>query len=277
MDYEIWKRSKRIENEFLRSLEKLCNTFVKIAKATGSDQQKYVNAMHNFQNSIEYERYITSAVKRMVTPLGISNQRTWRMAVKKAAKGKILYRSLVEELRQSGYRIMEGQIIENANLIKTLPEDVASKVVVDIVEHALQGKRSESIERLIIDKTDQHSRASARLIARTEVSKTSTALTKARSEQLGIQWYIWRTALDGNKVRISHQIMEGVLVNWNDPPSPEALAGEKSVGYYHAGNIWNCRCYPEPLIDIDDVHWPHKVYTNGKIITMKKGDFLQLL
>lgn len=277
MDYEIWKRSKRIENEFLRSLEKLCNTFVKIAKATGSDQQKYVNAMHNFQNSIEYERYITSAVKRMVTPLGISNQRTWRMAAKKAAKGKILYRSLVEELRQGGYRIMEGQIIENVSLIKTLPEDVASKVVVDIAEHALQGKRSESIERLIIDKTDQHSRASARLIARTEVSKTSTALTKARSEQLGIQWYIWRTALDGNRVRISHQIMEGVLVNWNDPPSPEALAGEKNVGYYHAGNIWNCRCYSEPLIDIDVVHWPHKVYTNGKIITMKKGDFLQLL
>ena len=277
MGYEIWKRSKRIENEFLRSLEKLCNTFVKIAKATGSDQQKYINAMRNFQNSIEYERYITSAVKRMVTPLGISNQRTWRMAAKKAAKGKILYRSLVEELRQGGYRIMEGQIIENVSLIKTLPEDIANKVVRDIAEYVLQGKRAESIERLIVDKTNKHSRASARLIARTEVSKTSTALTKARSEQLGIQWYVWRTALDGNRVRISHQIMEGVLVNWNDPPSPEALAGEKNVGYYHAGNIWNCRCYPEPLIDIDDVHWPHKVYINGKITIMKKGDFLQLL
>ena len=277
MDYEIWKRSKRIENEFLRSLEKLCNTFVKIAKATGSDQQKYVNAMHNFQNSIEYERYITSAVKRMVTPLGISNQRTWRMAAKKAAKGKILYRSLVEELRQDGYRIMEGQIIENVSLIKTLPEDIANKIVRDIAEYALQGKRAESIERLIVDKTNKHSRASARLIARTEVSKTSTALTKARSEQLGIQWYVWRTALDGNRVRLSHQIMEGVLVNWNNPPSPEALAGEKNVGHYHAGNIWNCRCYAEPLLDIDDAHWPHKVYTNGKITTMKKGDFLQLL
>ena len=209
MDYEIWKRSKRIENEFLKSLEKLCNTFAKIANATGNDQQKYINAMRNFQNSIEYERYITSAVKRMVTPLGISNQRTWRIAAKKAAKGKILYRSLVEELRQGGYRIMEGQIIENVSLIKTLPEDIANKVVRDIAEYALQGKRAESIERLIVDKTNKHSRASARLIARTEVSKTSTALTKARSEQLGIQWYVWRTALDGNRVRISHQIMEG--------------------------------------------------------------------
>lgn len=71
--------------------------------------------------------------------------------------------------------------------------------------------------------------------------------------------------------------MEGVLVNWNEPPSPEALAGEKSVGNYHAGNIWNCRCYPEPLIEIDDISWPHKVYTNGKIQTMGKMQFEQMM
>lgn len=62
--------------------------------------------------------------------------------------------------------------------------------------------------------------------------------------------------MDGLRVRKSHRIMEGVLVNWNMPPSPERLAGEKDVGNYHAGNIWNCRCYPEPLISVDDIRWP---------------------
>ena len=67
--------------------------------------------------------------------------------------------------------------------------------------------------------------------------------------------------------------MEGVLVNWNDPPSPEKLIGEKDVGKYHAGNIWNCRCYSAPLLEIDDVKWPHEVYMNGKIKKMNRKEF----
>lgn len=183
----------------------------------------------------------------------------------------------MDELRQGSFRIIQNQMIENVSLIKTLPEDVASKVVHDIAESTMKGMRAESIERLIRDKTNQHARASARLIARTETAKTQSALTKARSEQLDLRWYVWRTSLDGNRVRKSHQIMEGVLVNWNNPPSPEELAGEQSVGNYHAGNIWNCRCYSEPLLEINDVKWPHKVYLNGQIKMMGKREFEQIM
>ena len=70
--------------------------------------------------------------------------------------------------------------------------------------------RASDIAKIIQDKTKQHSRASARLIARTEVSKTTTALTKARCNNLDIHWYVWRTAEDGNRVRKSHRIMNGV-------------------------------------------------------------------
>ena len=71
--------------------------------------------------------------------------------------------------------------------------------------------------------------------------------------------------------------MNDVLVSWNNPPSPELLVKEKDVGRYHAGNIWNCRCYSEPLIDIDDVKWPHKVYINGSIQKMSKARFSLLI
>ena len=67
--------------------------------------------------------------------------------------------------------------------------------------------------------------------------------------------------------------MNGVLVRFDDPPSPEALIGESSVGKYNAGGIWNCRCYAEPLIDIDDVKWPCRVYSNGNIKSMHKKEF----
>lgn len=277
MKFDRWRRLRSVEYEFRNSLLKICKLFNKIATSTQQDQQAYINAMNNFQNSDEYNRFIGSAVKRMVTGLYQSNSNTWREAARKATKGKMLYGALMEELRKGDSRIMQDKIVENINLIKTLPNDVATKVVKDVTEATIKGKRASEIEKIIRVQTDKHSRASARLIARTEVSKTTTAITKQRSEQLDLHWYVWRTALDWDRVRKSHRNMEDVLVNWNNPPSPEALVGEKDVGNYHAGNIWNCRCYPEPLLDVEDVKWPHKVYYNGSIQKMSKNQFEQLM
>lgn len=277
MRFNLWRRARSVENEYLKSLYIICDIFKKIAQSSGNDQQKYIQKMNNFQNSYQYEKFIMSTVKRMVTPLSVDNMRTWRQAARKSTKGKFLYRVLMEELDQGIGHVIDNQVISNASLIRTLPNDVAQKVTKNIAEETLKGERARSIEQIIRQETDKHSRASARLIARTEVSKTQSALTQARSEQLDLRWYVWRTALDGDRVRKSHRLMEGVLVNWKDPPAPEELVGEKSAGHYHAGNIYNCRCYPEPLLDVDDVKWPHKVYRNGQIISMGKRQFEQIM
>lgn len=277
MKKDDWKTTRLLQDSFLDTLSKLTDLFHYIAFSAGDDKEKYINDMWNFQNSEPFNSFVYSAVKRMVTPIAVQNMRTWRMAAKKATKNPSLYRMLMSEINQGLKSDIEIQIEENAGLIKTLPTDVAKKVTKDISDMALKGMRASEIAKVIREQTDKHSRASAKLIARTEVSKTTTALTKARCDNLDLHWYVWRTMEDGDIVRKSHRIMEGVLVNWNEPPSPEALAGEKSAGNYHAGNIWNCRCYPEPLIEIDDISWPHKVYTNGKIQTMGKMQFEQMM
>lgn len=277
MKKDDWKTTRIIQDSFLDTLGKLNELFNFIATSSGNDRDKYNEQMRNFQNSEPFNSFVYSAVRRMVTPLAIQNMKTWRKAAKKSTKNPYLYKLLMREINNGLKNDINIQIEENANLIKTLPTDVAKKVTKDIEEMALKGMRASEIAKVIREQTDKHSRASAKLIARTDVSKTTTALTKARCDNLDLHWYVWRTAEDGDRVRKSHRIMEGVLVNWNEPPSPEALAGEKSVGNYHAGNIWNCRCYPEPLIEIDDISWPHKVYTNGKIQTMGKMQFEQMM
>lgn len=277
MKKDDWKTTRLLQDSFLDTLSKLTDLFHYIAFSAGDDKEKYINDMRNFQNSEPFNSFVYSAVRRMVTPIAVQNMRTWRMAAKKATKNPSLYRMLMSEINQGLKSDIEIQIEENASLIKTLPTDVAKKVTNDISDMALKGMRASEIAKVIREQTDKHSRASAKLIARTEVSKTTTTLTKARCDNLDLHWYVWRTMEDGDRVRKSHRIMEGVLVNWNEPPSPEALAGEKSVGNYHAGNIWNCRCYPEPLIEIDDISWPHKVYTNGKIQTIGKMQFEQMM
>lgn len=277
MKYSIWRQSRKVENEYLKSLYTLCDMFKKIAQSVGNDQSLYVQRMNDFQNSYQYEKYIMAAVRRMVTPLSDVNARTWREAARKSSRGRFLYSLLVDELQQGKDVLINDQLIENVAFIRTLPNDVAEKVVKNIAEEVLKGKRARSIEEVIREETDKHSRTSARLIARTEVAKTQSALTRVRAQSLDMQWYVWRTALDGNRVRASHRLMEGVLVNWNDPPAPEELAGEKSAGRYHAGNIYNCRCYSEILLDVDDVKWNHKVYRNGQIKTMSKSEFLKIM
>lgn len=277
MKYDQWKMTRRIEEDFLKSLNFLSTLFEKIAIISGNDVNLFQSKMQIFQNSVPYDNYINDIVKRMVTPLAARNYETWRKAARVSTRSHFLYNVLMEELKQGIRKDIDSQVISNAALIKTLPSDTAQKVVRDIEEYALSGLRAEEIEKLIQDKTRQHSRASARLIARTEVSKTTSALTKARSEELGLRWYVWRTMEDGDRVRKSHRIMNDVLVSWNNPPSPELLVKEKDVGRYHAGNIWNCRCYSEPLIDINDVTWPHKVYINGSIQKMSKARFSLLI
>ena len=84
------------------------------------------------------------------------------------------------------------------------------------------------------------------------------------------------------RTRKSHRGMADVIVFWNDPPAPEDLFpiygenGKKyknTLGNYHAGCCPNCRCVPSPLIFKDDLKFPVKVYTNGKIVSMNKGEF----
>jgi SPP1 gp7 family putative phage head morphogenesis protein len=170
---------------------------------------------------------------------------------------------------------MRAQINRNADIIKTLPRSISQQVTAHVEKESLKGRRASDIADEIQQMFPESSRAKANLIARTETSKTSTALTQARAEDIGLDWYVWRTSEDG-RVRIGHKKMEGVLINWREPPSPEKLAGEKSAGNYHAGNIYNCRCYPQPLITLNDVKFPHKVYINGAIKVLSREQFRQL-
>lgn len=163
----------------------------------------------------------------------------------------------------------------NVSLIKSMPEQAAQRVEKLIYENVISGTYRSSALIPEIMKIGNITRNRAGLIARTETAKINSDLVKIRSENMGVYWYVWRTSQD-IRVRDTHRVMKDVLVKWDDPPSPEELLGEKSYGHYHAGQIFNCRCYSEPVIDIDDINWPHKVYRNGKIMMMRKLDFINM-
>lgn len=153
----------------------------------------------------------------------------------------------------------------NVNLITKLSTDVATDVE-GIVSRGLQsGLRVEEItQELIGRKTGELgietiSRNRARFIARDQISKLNGQITQARQTELGVERYVWRTSQD-ERVRPSHRVLEGRTCLWNnasvvlqdadDPTSRMKRSSLSPTGYVgHPGSDYQCRCYPEPVLE----------------------------
>jgi len=130
---------------------------------------------------------------------------------------------------------------EQVSLITSLPIDAAARAQKLAMEAATGGKRADEVAREI-GRTGEVTDSRAMLIARTEVARSNALINQARSESVGSTHYIWRTAEDSD-VRSSHAQMEGVVVAWAEPPTLDD--GTTT----HAGQIYNCRCFAEPIIN----------------------------
>lgn len=271
-----WKPKNLNELKYKKAIQKILRSLEKQFNHT-SDPFEIIEVIKNVVNNSYFNDYCQNVAKSMITLLNVENAKTWREAARKSSKGRIIYKSLMNELKNPAIASsFYEQINQNAQLIKSLPLNFAQDFTHYASQEALKGRRSEYIAEDLKKKYRQLSQSRANLIARTEVSKVSTALTQARCNDLSIRWYVWRTSKD-SRVRSAHMHMDGVLINWNDAPNPETLKGEKSAfGSYQAGCCPNCRCYAQPLVSTEEISWPHKIYTNGSIRTITRNNFEKL-
>jgi SPP1 gp7 family putative phage head morphogenesis protein len=190
-------------------------------------------ALNGYSRNIE--GWANSVATRMVTEVAARDRRAWMQASRKIGK---LLRAEIDSAPTG--EVMRARMAEQVKLITSLPTEAAERVHKLTQEAIVDGTRAKQIEKEIMRSGDV-SASRARLIARTEVSRTSTELTRARAEHVGSTHFIWRTAGDSD-VRPSHKRLNGKTFTWNDPP--ECDPGHRAL----PGEIWNCRCYAEPVI-----------------------------
>jgi hypothetical protein len=144
--------------------------------------------------------------------------------------------------------------IEARSLIVSVPEEYLAKVQQAVTHNYMQlplpeGKSLTEYVRHLSGVSERQ----ANIIARDQTSKINMAINQARQQEVGIEEYIWRTAMDrrvvgnpngaypeGNHVHGNHWKREGQIFRWDKPPFDG-----------HPGYSINCRCVPEPIIEID--------------------------
>lgn len=284
MNQPIWMPKRRIEIAFRKALLDIAKGIVMRAGET-SDPHRIISTLERITHTPDFIRLSEAIALKMVTGLFDDTGRTWREAARNSGKGREIYQALQKELLGGrGVRIRE-LVQENADLISTLPKNIADDVAAYVDREAMKGRRASDIADEIRRMFPEKTRARAELIARTQVSMTQTNLVQARAEDLGLDWYVWRACGGNNgdgRTRSSHRHMSGVLIRWSDPPAPEDLFPLRRVdgspynntlGHYHAGCCPNCRCYPEPVVDLDLLKFPIRVYQNGHVERMSRKRF----
>lgn len=268
----MFEPPRRIELEFRRAIEKLLLKPLDIPPGStiGDILQRISEVIHN-DTTIDKLALLFS--RRMASEVKVSNARSWREAARKAGRGNEIYAALREELEGPVGRRMKELVEENAELISSIPAEIRTSIAKELAGLEQEGLRPKTIAEHLRKRVPELAHSRAALIARTQTAKAVTELTRARSEDLGINWYQWLTAKD-QRVRLAHKAFEKVLVNWDDPPSPEDLAGiESTLGHYHAGSAPNCRCVALPLVNLNLVEWPARVYRRGRIERMSRARF----
>ena len=273
---------KRIQREYAAGIRQITGRILqpKLPEQSLSD---WLKSMVEVSKREDIQAASTELAKRMVQWTHASNMKTWRAAAAKSTNARKFYTLLQKELTGTATGARVSTIVrENAAHISSLPLEAALTLTDEVTKAQQSGVRAGTIDKMMRTRFPELLRSRVQLISRTETSKASSALTRARAEDLGIDAYLWESSQDGDRVRHSHQKMQGVLVFWTDPPAPDTLFpvplkggghAHSTLGHYHAGDCPNCRCYSAPILNFDDIDFPAKVYYAGAIHQMNKQQF----
>ena len=186
--------------------------------------------------------WAVSTVQRMLGEVDARDRDSWR------SLGSAISSQLRNDLLRTPVgHVLQSLMQEQVGLIQSLPTEAAERVHHLTIRGLTNSIRAEEIATEIA-RTGEVTESRAILIARTEVARTASVLTETRAQGAGVTHYRWQTSKDSD-VRPGHRAMQGKICRWDDPP---AVNENGRIMYHHPGRVWNCRCWAEPLVELED-------------------------
>lgn len=244
---EAFDRVKRAERQYGVQLRKIARhvgdivgTFAKTEDWPEAERQ-IIEALGLYAETIT--PWAKATASSMLVDVSRRDEQAWRTVTQNMGAAVRL------ELAKAPTGVVYRQkMAEQVGLIRSIPLDAARRVHHLATEALATSGRAKEIAEEIMRSGDV-ARSHANLIARTEVGRASGAFTEARALHIESPGYIWRTVgdndvrnVDGNPVG-SHRLLDGKFIPWDKPPVA-STNGKRA----HAGCIYNCRCYMEPVI-----------------------------
>ena len=127
----------------------------------------------------------------------------------------------------------------NTALIRNLAEDTIKRIEMTVYNNAIAGNSVKTLQGQL-QKEFGISARRAKLIARDQMGKFNSTMTRLRQQQAGVTEYIWRTSHD-ERVRALHRSLEGKHYKWDEPTGAE--------GGLPPGQPVQCRCWSEGIIE----------------------------
>lgn len=224
-----------------REIGRICAPLTMAKNITESELQLRLERVSSALSKYEeiVQPWAEVVAERTIVGISERNLKLWRSA------GRTIRRQIATGFGDEQVRIaVHAQIASNVKAIKSIVPTSRDRVARLVRKGLAEGRRANDIAVELMT-TQDISANKAMLIARTELSKASTEITRIRAVGFNSPGYIWRTSMDG-AVRGSHASMEGTFVPWNSPPTLDGMTG-------HAGEFPNCRCYPEVVMPAEEV------------------------
>lgn len=240
--------ARRAENAYGRALRSVANQINAIVRGFElADGEELVNAADIEATLREYahliEPWARAVAARMLGEVERRDYKAWSNVAER------MRRNLRYEIKNAPTgEMLQRHLASQVDLITSLPLEAAERVHTLTLENIQTGTRAKELAEDIYA-TGHVAKSRAMLIARTETARTASALVQARAQHIGSEGYIWRTVgdkdvrnVDGNPIG-SHRKLNGKFIRWDSPP----VASTNGVRA-HAGQIYNCRCWPEPVV-----------------------------
>lgn len=245
--------SSRSEIQYNQILQRVVNAVKKdideqLVPAINSLQPEYVQDAwgQDVQSIIDrlLERWTSPGFQSLASRLASGFVRTTLSAIDRGQK-----RSFGIDVLQNSPEIratMQAAAIQNANLIKSIPEQYLKNVSNSVLANMRTGLLPREVAKQIADEYGVTQRR-ARFIARDQTAKVNGELTKQRQVDAGYEFFKW---LDGDdeRVRASHRRIANADVGygpgvyrWDALPINER--GER----IQPGSDFQCRCGSRPI------------------------------
>lgn len=137
--------------------------------------------------------------------------------------------------------VIDSLVAENVSLIRSIPSRYFSEIEV-LVQHSIREGRNLAYLTDMLEKRYGITRRRAILIATDQNNKATESINRQRVLDLGITKGVWKHTGGSKEPRKSHQHASGKEF---DLKKGCLIDGE----YIYPGQLINCRCSFEPLID----------------------------